>query len=106
MPVYSLLQSSTPHPSLRFEVTSLVGTLCPDGLHLHITVADKDGTSFGGHLMEGMAYLFYPTFFTHILLQGCIIYTTAEIVIGVLDPWYTFTREIDEQTGYDELIST
>jgi len=38
------------------------------------------------------------------VLLGCIIYTTSEIVIGVLDPWYTFTREIDEQTGYDELV--
>jgi predicted DNA-binding protein with PD1-like motif len=36
------------------------------------------------------------------LLEGCRIYTTAELVIGVL-PALVYTREPDLQTGYNEL---
>src|SRR4028119_367783 len=49
----------------RFEIVSLVGTLSTHGIHLHISLSDKNGETLGGHLVE-----------------GCIIYTTAEIVIG------------------------
>ena len=49
----------------NFEITSLTGTLSPDGNHLHISVADKEGVTIGGHLMD-----------------GSIISTTAEIIIG------------------------
>lgn len=70
----------------EMEILSLVGTLCPDGLHLHLTVADNQGSTLGGHMMD-----------------GCIVRTTAEIVIGDL-PATTFTRETDSQTGYEELV--
>lgn len=70
----------------KFEIVSLVGTLSPDGCHLHISLSDKDGNVMGGHLNE-----------------GCIINTTAEIVIGEIEN-LNFSRAIDENTGFKELI--
>lgn len=72
----------------KFEITSLVGTLCEDGIHLHISLSDTDGMAIGGHLKE-----------------GCIIRTTAEIVIGELDD-VRFSREFDTKTGFSELVIT
>lgn len=69
----------------KFEIVSLVGTLSQDGMHTHIGLADDRGSTIGGHLKE-----------------GCIIHTTAEIVIADLDP-VIFKREPDEKTGFDEL---
>jgi len=69
----------------KYEIVSLVGTLAPDGVHLHISLSDKTGKTIGGHLTE-----------------GCKIYTTAEIVIGVSDK-IVFTRETDAETTYKEL---
>ncbi|MGI9280971.1 MAG: PCC domain-containing protein [Endozoicomonas sp.] len=62
------------------------GTVCPSGLHLHICVADKKGQVLGGHLKP-----------------GSIIDTTAEIVVGILKDT-CFTREVDGETGYLELV--
>ena len=67
------------------EVVSLVGTLAVTGSHLHLSVSDSTGVTLGGHLVE-----------------GCQVYTTAEIMIGVL-PSYRFTREPDPKSGYNEL---
>ncbi len=69
----------------RLEIVSLVGTLSTHGLHLHISLSDRHGKTLGGHLLE-----------------GCIIYTTAEIVIGTSEE-FTFLRTMDEKTGYKEL---
>lgn len=69
----------------KFEIVSLVGTLSTHGLHLHISLSDRHGKTIGGHLLE-----------------GCIIYTTAEIVIGTSDD-LIFLRTEDETTGYKEL---
>lgn len=69
----------------KFEILSLSGTLAIAGLHLHIAIADKQGKTIGGHLVNGN-----------------IIYTTAEIVIGASEE-FTFNRTVDEQTGYQEL---
>ena len=70
----------------HYEITSLVGCLsCNDRIHLHITLADKHGNCYGGHLCEGN-----------------IIFTTAEIVLGEL-PQLVFTKEKDETSGWDEL---
>jgi predicted DNA-binding protein with PD1-like motif len=69
----------------KFEIVSLVGALSPDGNHIHISLSDKDGKTIGGHLKE-----------------GCIIHTTAEIVIAECDG-LSFSREFDERTGFDEL---
>jgi predicted DNA-binding protein with PD1-like motif len=69
----------------KFEIVSLVGTLSTHGIHLHISLSDKDGKTIGGHLEK-----------------GCLIYTTAEIVIGVSED-FIFVRTVDENTGYKEL---
>lgn len=69
----------------KFEIVSLVGTLSPEGVHLHLSLSDDTGKTIGGHLVE-----------------GCKIYTTAEIVIGELKG-LRFTREQDAETGYKEL---
>lgn len=69
----------------HMEIVSLVGTLSPDGVHLHLSVADERGTVIGGHLVK-----------------GCRIYTTAELVIGEARE-LQFRRVIDPQTTYQEL---
>mgnify|MGYP001797001503 CR=1 FL=1 len=69
----------------KFEILSLNGTLAATGIHVHITIADGHGKVIGGHLPD-----------------GCIIYTTAEIVIGIAEN-FSFQRNFDEQTGFNEL---
>jgi predicted DNA-binding protein with PD1-like motif len=69
----------------KLEIVSLVGTASQHGCHLHISVSDGGGQVFGGHLMP-----------------GSLIYTTAEIVLGII-PNVVFKRELDESTGYREL---
>ena len=49
----------------KYEILSLVGTLSPDGLHLHVALSDDQGHVIGGHLME-----------------GCIINVTAENLVA------------------------
>lgn len=71
--------------SERLEILALSGSLCPDGVHLHLTVADARGQTWGGHLRP-----------------GCLIYTTAEIVLAD-SPEYRFSRQPDPATGYLEL---
>lgn len=69
----------------KFEIVSLVGTLGQDGVHLHISISDATGKTIGGHLVA-----------------GCLIYTTAEIVIGEAEG-LTFSRQLDPDTHYQEL---
>lgn len=69
----------------KLEIISLNGTLATTGIHLHIAIADKQGKTLGGHLDN-----------------GCLIYTTAEIVIGTSEE-FTFMRTLDDKTGYKEL---
>ena len=70
------------------EIVSLEGTFSQHGAHLHIAVSDSEGQVIGGHLMDGSN-----------------IYTTAEIVLGIV-PDTIFKREIDPLTGYRELTIT
>lgn len=70
------------------EIVSLTGTLCADGVHVHLSAADENGVTRGGHLVEGN-----------------LIYTTAEIVI-LEEPELHFQRLPDEQTGSNELRVT
>ncbi|CCH02118.1 hypothetical protein FAES_4118 [Fibrella aestuarina BUZ 2] len=70
----------------HFEIVSLVGTLSTNGSHLHLAVSDSTGRTTGGHLMAGN-----------------IIYTTAEIVLGIL-PGVRYVREPDPTFGYRELV--
>ncbi|MEO0349800.1 MAG: PPC domain-containing DNA-binding protein [Cyanobacteria bacterium P01_A01_bin.15] len=67
------------------EILSLSGTLSRHGAHLHMAVSDSEGRVTGGHLMD-----------------TSLIYTTAEIVLGIV-PNTVFKRETDPLTGYREL---
>ncbi len=68
-----------------FEIVSVTGTLSKNGVHIHISVSDKFGNTFGGHLME-----------------KCIVNTTAEVALLEFKQ-FKFEREFDETTGYKEL---
>lgn len=70
------------------EIVSLVGTLTGDGCHLHIALASSEGEVIGGHLKHGSK-----------------VFPTAEIVI-IEDETVEYTREPDEQTGFEELVVT
>lgn len=70
----------------RFEIVSATGTLSEDGVHIHISVSDEKGNTIGGHLKD-----------------GCIINTTAEIVLLEFKE-IKLKREYDLETGYDELV--
>jgi uncharacterized protein len=69
------------------ELLALSGTLSPDGPHLHGSVADALGRVSGGHVMA-----------------GCVVRTTAEIVLAVLPGW-AFARVPDAETGFLELVA-
>lgn len=69
-----------------FEIVSVMGTLTPEHQHVHISVSDKQGHVWGGHLME-----------------GTLIDTTVELIIHSY-PDLTFSRKMDESTGYTELV--
>jgi uncharacterized protein len=69
----------------KFEIVSLTGVMSRWGSHYHIAIADSMGTTIGGHLMN-----------------DSLIYTTAEVIIGIL-PQLSFKRELDQATGYREL---
>lgn len=73
------------HPQ-NLEIDSVHGTVSKHGNHLHISVSDLEGRVWGGHLKE-----------------GCIIRTTCELVIGIVEG-KVFTRALDKETGYDELV--
>jgi uncharacterized protein len=78
-------QQSAATDTGHFEIVSLVGTLSTNGSHLHISIADSTGKTIGGHLLD-----------------GCKIYTTAEIVIGESKE-LIFKREHDGTTPWEEL---
>ena len=68
------------------EIVSLNGTVSRSRCHLHIALSKEDLSTVGGHLVE-----------------GCIVNTTCELVLGLLDGW-RFGTEQDAQTGYDEIV--
>jgi len=68
------------------EIVALVGTLSSDGPHLHVALADARGLVHGGHV-----------------LAGCVIHTTAEVVLGELEG-FVFARALDPATGWRELV--
>jgi predicted DNA-binding protein with PD1-like motif len=74
------------HLSGDLEILTLSGTAGTGGSHLHASLADAQGRVFGGHVAP-----------------GCIVRTTAEILLAVLDD-VTFAREPDAVTGYAELV--
>jgi predicted DNA-binding protein with PD1-like motif len=85
---YNLRFANQQDGSIReghFEIVSLTGTVSINGSHLHLAVSDSTGATIGGHLLEGN-----------------IIYTTAELVISFTDK-YEFTRAKDGTTQWEEL---
>lgn len=70
------------------EIVSLMGTVSERGCHLHVSFSREDLSAFGGHL-----------------LPGCIVNTTAEIVLAETED-FAFDRRPDPETGYDELTVT
>jgi predicted DNA-binding protein with PD1-like motif len=71
----------------HYEIVSLTGTFADEGEnnHLHISVSDSTGYTIGGHLVDGN-----------------LIYTTAEIVL-LNSKDVSFTRVVDPETTYYEL---
>lgn len=43
----------------NFEILSLIGTLSQKGLHVHISVADATGKTYGGHLLDECEVYYY-----------------------------------------------
>lgn len=78
--------SATTELQGNLEILTLAGSLSKDGVHLHMSVSDANGHVLGGHVA-----------------RGCIVRTTAEILIAVL-PEHHFAREFDINTGFDELV--
>jgi predicted DNA-binding protein with PD1-like motif len=72
------------------EILSLSGTVACDGAksssHLHMALSTSSGEVLGGHVAA-----------------GCIVRTTAEVLLALLSEW-EFSREPDDQTGFDELV--
>jgi len=86
---YSLRFANQSQPSFGkgfFEIVALNGTVGAEGLHLHLVLGSEKGEVFGGHLLE-----------------GSLIYTTAEIILeeGL---GLRFTRQKDATTGWSELF--
>lgn len=69
----------------HFEIVSLTGTISVNGSHIHISISDSTGKTIGGHLLDGN-----------------LVYTTAEIVIQESDD-FIFTREKGGSTPWEEL---
>ena len=68
-----------------YEIVSLNGTVSKGQAHIHIALSDDTGKTIGGHLSE-----------------GCLVNTTCELVMGVLEE-YSSQRTFDQETGYDEI---
>lgn len=85
---YNIRYANQPNGSTgsgHFEIVSVTGTLSVNGSHIHICISDSTGKTIGGHLMN-----------------SCIVYTTAEIVLQSSDS-FEFTREKDGSTSWEEL---
>lgn len=73
--------SDEPH-----EILTISGLISMDGVHIHISVSDKNAQVFGGHLSDGN-----------------IVYTTVELIVASF-PLVHFAREFDSTTGFKELL--
>jgi len=68
------------------EIVSATGTIGGNACHIHVSIADGTGTTYGGHLVA-----------------GCPVFTTAELVILDLSASWLFDRVHDPCTGFREL---
>ena len=71
-----------------YEIVSMTGTISKGKAHIHISLADETGKCIGGHLEK-----------------GCLVDTTCELVLGILEEYET-KREYDPESGYDEIVFT
>ncbi|MBM3125506.1 MAG: DNA-binding protein [Chloroflexi bacterium] len=71
----------------HFEIISMPGTVSMHGSHIHIAISDGDGRTIGGHLV-----------------QGCKVYTTAEIVLAVFEDVIYKRELLEHDSGYEELV--
>ena len=80
------------HPSITIEgpleLVSCMGTLSQQGCHIHVSVSDRSGQCYGGHLKD-----------------GCKIFVTIELVVLAFDDTI-YNRTLDNATGFDELSPT
>jgi len=80
------------HPNVTvdgpLELVSCMGTLSTQGCHIHVSVSDRTGTCFGGHLKN-----------------GCRVFVTVELTVLVFDD-VIYNRTLDDETGFDELSPT
>ncbi len=69
------------------EIVSITGTVSRHGMHVHLSVSDHHGTTFGGHLCEGSR-----------------VYTTIELVLLDLSRSYSFERALCPGSKFEELL--
>lgn len=69
-----------------YEIISVTGTISNGKAHIHIGLSDENGNCVGGHLE-----------------QGCIVNTTCEVVLMILDKYHS-ERVYDSNTTYDEIV--
>ncbi len=82
----SILKKQIKYLREHLEILSLSGTLSSTGgNNLHISLSNKDGQVFGGHVHGELN-----------------VFTTVECVIGDCSD-LVFTREHDYQSGFKEL---
>jgi len=78
------------HPSITIkgplELVSCTGTLSQQGCHVHVSVSDRNGQCYGGHLKD-----------------GCRVFVTMELVVLAFDDTI-YNRTLDNATGFDELL--
>jgi predicted DNA-binding protein with PD1-like motif len=72
-----------------FEIVSVTGTVCADGPHIHLSIADKEGKVIAGHLA-----------------LGSLVNTTVELVILDISSEWEFERVVDPVSGDKELQCT
>ena len=68
------------------EIVSATGTVSRKRCHVHVSLSKEDLSTVGGQLVE-----------------GCIINTTCELVLGVVKGWRCGVEQ-DGETGYDEIV--
>jgi uncharacterized protein len=78
-------QSSGSKGEGHFEIVNLSGTVSSNGVHIHISISDSTGKTTGGHLLDGN-----------------IVYTTAEIILQE-DDGFVFTTPWEGTTPWEEL---
>lgn len=71
----------------KFEIVSLIGNVGQGRTHLHMSIADTQGSVIGGHIKTG----------------GNIVAITAELVLVVEDR-LRFTEKYDAAVGWDNLV--